>query len=111
MSFLWDLHDLLVFALKAAFAFVLGYATTNPVVFGLSVLAVVRLMGTTVQSGSKGVLFVGGRVRKQRNPGFHPLVPVLMTVRKTPVRSVSLDLFPQRLTTADGLVYDVQVNS
>src|SRR5207253_2049935 len=58
----------------------------------------------------KGVLFVFGRVRKELEPGFHPLFPVVMTARKTPVRSVTLDLPRQRLTTADGLVYDVQAN-
>jgi hypothetical protein len=63
-----------------------------------------------VQTGHKGVLFVFGRVRKELEPGFHFLLPVVITARTIPVRSVTLDLPRQRITTADGLVYDVRAN-
>jgi uncharacterized protein (TIGR03000 family) len=43
-------------------------------------------------------------------PGFQPLIPIVQQVRHTPIRSVTLDLPAQRVTTADGLVYDVHTN-
>ncbi len=110
MIHLQDLLDLLVLAVQAVVDETVAYAKEHPYRTGLIVLAVVRALGTTVQTGTKGVLFVFGRVRKELEPGFHPLVPLVMTVRKTPVRSVTLDMPRQRLTTADGLVYDVQAN-
>lgn len=110
MSYLWDLLDLLLNGLQDAFALAAGYVRKHPVVAVFAVGALLRLLGTTVQTGSKGVLFVFGRVRKELEPGFHPLLPLVMTARTTPVRSVTLHLPRQRLTTADDLVYDVQAN-
>jgi hypothetical protein len=89
---------------------VMEYAREHPLQTAIAVLAFIRLWGTTVQSGSKGVLFAFGRVRKELEPGFHPLLPIVHTVRKTPVRSITLELPPQQLTTADDLVYDVRAN-
>lgn len=82
----------------------------HPYTVFVAILFLVRQFGTTVQSGSRGVLFVFGRARKELEPGFHPLLPVVHRVRMTPVRSITLDLPNQRVTTADGLVYDVQAN-
>lgn len=110
MSYVVDLLEVLLVGVQLAIAFVVGYATANPVATALAALALVRQFGTTVQTGSKGVLFVWGRVRKELEPGFHPLVPVMMAVRKTPVRSITLELPPQRVTTTDGLVYEVRAN-
>jgi regulator of protease activity HflC (stomatin/prohibitin superfamily) len=113
MSTLWDPWQLLQGMAQMALtmlAFVVEFAKQHPVETGLTVLALLRLFGTTVQSGYKGVLFVFGRVRKELEPGFHPLLPVILAVRKIPVRSITLDLPKQRLTTADGMVYDVQAN-
>src|SRR5438445_9955353 len=73
----------------------------------LVVLAIVRSFGTTVQSGRAGVLFFCGRTRKVLEPGFHPHIPLLHKVKDTPIRSVTLDLPRQRVSTGDGLVYDV----
>jgi hypothetical protein len=110
MSLLQDLLDLLLGLAQTILDFALGFAKKHPVETGLAILALLRLFGTTVQTGYKGVLFVFGRVRKELEPGFHPLLPVILAVRKIPVRSVTLDLPKQRLTTADGLVYDLQAN-
>jgi len=99
LDLLWEILDV-----------ILEYARRHPLETGLAILAFVRLFGTTVQSGSKGVLFVFGRVKKELEPGFHPLIPLVYAIRKTPVRSITLDLPKQRVTTADGLVYDVQAN-
>jgi regulator of protease activity HflC (stomatin/prohibitin superfamily) len=109
MSYLWDMLDPLWNGLYDAFLFAVDYVRKHPTVL-FFILALLRLLGTTVQTGSKGVLFVFGRVRRELEPGFHPLLPLIMTVRKIPVRSVTQQLPRQRLTTADGLVYDVQAN-
>ena len=61
-------------------------------------------------SGQRGVLFRWGRAVKELEPGFHWLVPLVHGVKKTPVRSVTIDLPDQKVMTADGLVYDVSVN-
>src|SRR5579884_2860298 len=77
-----------------------GYSKQRPHLLVLVVLAVLRSLGTTVQSGRAGVLFVCGRARKVLGPGFHPLIPILQQVKQTPVRSVTLDLPRQRVSTA-----------
>jgi regulator of protease activity HflC (stomatin/prohibitin superfamily) len=82
----------------------------NPVQTAIVVVVIARTFGTTIQTGWKGVLFSFGRVRKELEPGFHPLIPFVQRVRKIPTRSITMHLPMQRITTADGLVYDVQVN-
>ena len=67
-----------------------------------------RAFGVMIQSGQRGILFRWGRVVKELEPGFHWLVPLMHTARKTPVRSVTMVLPDQKVMTADGLVYDVQ---
>jgi hypothetical protein len=90
--------------------YVIDYARNHPVRTLILVLALLRMCGTVVQSGSTGVLFVWGRARKTLPPGFHFLVPLLHSVRKTPVRSITLELPKQRVTTVDGLVFEVDAN-
>jgi hypothetical protein len=82
----------------------------HPVAAALAVWAFIRLFGTTIQTGWTGVLFTLGRAKRELEPGFHPLLPVIHRVRKTPVRSITLDLPRQRVTTSDGLVYDVDAS-
>src|SRR4051794_10391545 len=77
------------------------YGRQHPEVAIVAVVALVRSLGTTVQSGQAGVLFSFGRARKVLEPGFHPLLPVLQKVRHVAIRSVTLDLPRQRVTTAD----------
>jgi hypothetical protein len=93
--------------LDLSWAFLLDRISRNPIATMLAVLAFVRLWGTTVQTGYAGVLFSFGRAKKVLEPGFHPLIPIIQDVRKLPIRSVTVELPPQRLTSADGLVYDV----
>jgi regulator of protease activity HflC (stomatin/prohibitin superfamily) len=69
-----------------------------------------RAFGVVIQSGQRGVLFRWGRSAKVLEPGFHWLIPLVHGVKKTPVRSVTLDLPDQKVMTADGLVYGVSVN-
>jgi regulator of protease activity HflC (stomatin/prohibitin superfamily) len=68
---------------------------------------VMRLAGKTVQSGQIGLKFSFGRATRECEPGFYPLVPVFQTIRIVPSRSRTIDLPRQKLTTFDGLVYDV----
>ena len=92
------------------FEFVLQMIRAHPIWTFAVVLAFVRLWGTVIQSGWTGVLFVFGRARRTLPPGFHFLLPLVHFVRKTPVRSITLELSKQRVTTLDGLVYDVDAN-
>src|SRR5262249_31977760 len=62
---------------------------------------------TTVQTGWAGVLFSWGRAKKVLEPGFHPLIPIVQQVRHTPIRSVTLDMPRQVVTTGEGLAYEV----
>ena len=87
-----------------------SWGKENPVKLILVVLAIVRSFGTTVQTGWAGVLFSFGRATKVLQPGFHPLIPIFQKVRQTPIRSIALDLPRQRVTTRDGLVFDVHAN-
>ncbi len=102
----WALEVVLTI-LSSVWQFLLQFAREHPSSVVLLVLAFVRMLGTTVQSGTAAVLFTFGRAKKVLQPGFHPLIPLVQTVRHTPVRSVTLDLPRQRVTTCDGLVYDV----
>ena len=88
----------------------LDWGRRHPTSAILVALAVIRSFGTTVQTGWAGVLFSFGRATKVLEPGFHPLVPIFQKVRQTPIRSITLDLPRQRVTTSDGLVYDVHAN-
>jgi regulator of protease activity HflC (stomatin/prohibitin superfamily) len=89
---------------------VLAFILKQPGVVLVALVAIARACGTTVQTGWKGVLFVLGRARRELEPGLHWLIPLVHTVRHTHVRSVTLELPRQRITTADGLVYGVTVD-
>jgi len=104
LSWAWGWLSYLV---GTAWKFVVQFAQRNPVTFTLLVVGFLRLWGTTVQTGYAGVLFRFGRAVKILEPGFHPLLPIVQEVRKLPIRSITLQIPPQRLMNADGLVYDV----
>jgi regulator of protease activity HflC (stomatin/prohibitin superfamily) len=73
-------------------------------------LIVIRAFGSTVQTGWHGVLFRFGRARKALEPGFRWLIPGVDKVAKVRSRAITLDLAPQRVALADGLVFDVSAN-
>ena len=87
------------------------FATENPdaVIGGLIglVSAIIRATGALVESGHAGLLFSFGRAKKVVSPGFQLLIPFLQIVRIMPVRSQTINLAAQQVTTLDGLVYDV----
>ncbi len=91
----------------AIWDWLLHWPWRHPEVWVPLLLAVVRSFGTTVQTGSTGVLYTWGRARKTLEPGFHWLIPIVQQAKTTLTRSITLDLPRQRVTTADGLVYDV----
>lgn len=103
----WWLLDLALWFLLNVWRVALDQAKKRPAGVVVIALAIMRMFGTTVQTGTAGVLFSWGRARKVLEPGFHPLIPIVQLVRHTPVRSVTLDLPRQRIATGDGLVYDV----
>jgi regulator of protease activity HflC (stomatin/prohibitin superfamily) len=74
------------------------------------VAALVRAAGKTVQSGQTGLKFSFGRATRVAGPGFYPLIPFLQVMRIVATRDRTLDLPEQRVTTQDGLVYDVDAN-
>jgi hypothetical protein len=76
----------------------------------LITIAIVRAAGKTVVSGHTGLKFSFGRATREVAPGFHPLIPFLQVIRTLPTRDRTLDLPQQRVTTRDGLVYDVDAN-
>lgn len=93
LEWIWEEHKRdLVFALWAGF------------------WGVTRLAGKTVSSGEVGVKFSFGRATRVCQPGFHPLIPVMQTVRTVPSRARTLDLPRQRLTTRNGYVFEVDAN-
>ena len=72
MSWVWDVLEVFQFGLRVAIAFVVAYAAAHPLQAAVAVLAVLRQLGTTVQTGSKGVLFVWGRVAQGAGAGLSP---------------------------------------
>ncbi len=76
----------------------------------LIAVALVRAAGKTVVSGHTGLKFSFGRATRELGPGFHLLVPFLQVIRTLPTRDRTIDLPQQRVTTRDGLVYDVDAN-
>lgn len=87
-----------------------AWASENPGDALIAALAFVGLMGTVIDSGHRGVLYRLGRVRQVLEPGFHPLIPWVHQVRKVHTRSHTIDVPRQRATSADGFVYDLDVN-
>jgi len=88
----------------------LQQAQHHPWAVAAGLYGAARAFGVMIQSGQRGVLFRWGRVIRELEPGFHWLIPLMHTARKTPVRSVTIVLADQKVMTADGLVYDVGVN-
>ncbi len=96
--------------LRAVWQIVWSQAKEHPWTIVLALYGLARTFGVMIQSGQRGVLFRWGRVVKELEPGFHWLVPMMHGVRKTPVRSITMELPAQKVMTSDGLVYDVRVN-
>jgi hypothetical protein len=96
--------------LRAVWHLGVNYTREHPWTVAVALYGLALSFGVTIQSGQRGILFRWGRVFKELEPGFHWLIPLVHGVKKTPARSVTIDLPPQKVMTADGLVYDVSVN-
>lgn len=82
----------------------------NPIYTIAILWGIARLFGITIKTGEKGVVFHLGRAVGEVDPGFHLQFPGLHVIRRVRVRSVTIDILPQRLVSGDGLVYDVEGN-
>jgi hypothetical protein len=108
-----SLNDMLhvpLWMIGAVWNLILGYARQHPWMVVVAAYGLARTFGVMIQSGQRGVLFRWGRAVKELEPGFHWLVPLVHGVKKTPVRSITIDIPDQKVMTVDGLVYDVGVN-
>lgn len=76
----------------------------------LLLFAIGRLLAAKIETGWTGVLFKFGKVKKTLEPGVHPLVPWFWQVRKVRTRTITLDVAKQKVTSLDGLVYEVDAN-
>ena len=106
-------NDLLALPLQilgAVWHLIVVYAQQHPWTVAVTLYGLAWAFGVMIQSGQRGVLFRWGRAVKELEPGFHWLIPLVHAVKKTPVRSITIDLPNQKVMTADGLVYDVSVN-
>jgi len=108
LGWLWWAWASVTAVVAFALDFLVGWAWRNPVAAAAALFGFIRMWGTTVQTGQAGVLFAWGRPVKILEPGFHALIPLFQTVRVLPARSVTLAPPPQRVTTADGLVFDAE---
>jgi hypothetical protein len=72
--------------------------------------ALTRLLGVQIETGWVGVLFRFGRANKILQPGFHPLIPWVWSVRKLRARAMTFDFPAQRVSNCEGLVYHVDTN-
>ena len=112
---MWDALETLGEYLQTIFSWLgrqaIELAKDHPWAVAAAAFGVARMFGTVVESGWRGVLFSFGKVKTELDPGFHWLAPVVHHVRKVRVRSVSVDLPPQRIVTCDGLAYDVDANA
>jgi hypothetical protein len=97
-------------ALDLFFEMIFGWIQQHPMEFAFVLMAIGRLLATRIETGWSGVLFTFGRVNKVLGPGVYPLFPWVWQVRKVRNRSITLDVAKQKVTNADGLVYEVDVN-
>lgn len=92
------------------FAWIWQWILNNPGSAMLLLIGILGLMGTLIETGKRGVLFDRGRVRRVLEPGFHLLIPILHQVQKVHMRDRTLEIYRQKVTSRDGLVYFIDVN-
>lgn len=89
-------------------------AREHPIRFTLAaggaLYTLVRALGVTVRTGTRGLKYSFGRATRVLEPGFHPLIPFVQVVRKLPTRERTLSLPRQRVVTADDYVFLVTVH-
>lgn len=95
---------------QLARGWIVDFARENPYVVFLTVWGAIKAMGTTVRTGTTGLFFSFGRATRTCEPGLVLKVPYFQAVRTLPTRWRTLDVPDQRVTSADGLVWFVDVN-
>src|SRR5262245_42107659 len=77
----------------------------------LSLIILLLLLGLrTVQQYEVGVVFRFGRiVGDPRKPGLNLIVPLIDSLRKVDLRTVTLPVQPQKIITKDNVSVDVSV--
>jgi len=98
--------EVLVFVRERAMTF----AKNNPYFVFLAAWGLLRALGTTVRTGETGLFFSLGRAKRVLEPGFVFKIPYFQSVRTLPTRSRTMDVPNQKVTSADGLVWFVDVN-
>lgn len=98
--------------------FVMGFLASvwhglwaNPHQLVLLAGVVARWFARTVDTGQRGVVFRAGRVHHVVEDGLAWLIPGIDHIEILHTRATTLHLPAQRITTADGLVYDARVTA
>jgi hypothetical protein len=81
----------------------------NPVEAMAVLYAVARAFARTVDTGFVGIVYRFGRVRRVAEPGLVWLIPGVDQLQAWPVQATTMELQPQRVEMADGLVFEVVV--
>lgn len=81
----------------------------NPVEAMAVAYAVARAFARTVDTGFVGIVYRFGRVRRVAEPGLVWLIPGVDQLQAWPVQATTMELQPQRVEMADGLVFEVVV--
>lgn len=74
------------------------------------VAVVIILLGLrTVQQYQTGVVFRLGKIIGVRTPGLTWIIPILDTIRKVDLRTITMPVQPQKIITKDNVSVDVSV--
>jgi regulator of protease activity HflC (stomatin/prohibitin superfamily) len=96
--------------LSLLLSLILQWMQDHPLESGLVIMAFLRLLAVKIETGWIGVLFSFGRVRRILAPGVTPLIPWVWQVKKVRMRSITLDIAAQKVTSLEGMVYKVDAN-
>lgn len=95
---------------KVAWDFVWAWIAEHQFETVLILFTIGRLLAAKIETGWTGVLIKFGKVQRTLEPGVHPLIPWFWQVRKVRTRTITLDVAKQKVSSLDGLVYEVDAN-
>ncbi len=74
----------------------------------IAIIVVLVLLGLrTVQQYQKGVVFRFGKIVSTRGPGLNLVIPLIDSMRKVDMRTITLPIPPQKIITKDNVSVDV----
>jgi regulator of protease activity HflC (stomatin/prohibitin superfamily) len=74
----------------------------------LFILAVIIILGLrTVQQYEKGVVFRFGKIVGMKEPGLNVIIPLIESIRKVDMRTITLPVPSQKIITKDNVSVDV----